>query len=134
MSKKPKDDLEEFGLTVKAGERKELGVLVKNENFWPSFEPIDEPIHGPPPDWFGRTLPPGDITLFVRDNGDDVTGCGSEERPFKTLTRAQRAIPVEPTGHVNIDVTGCGEQSLRLIPPPHGAFLSAADLARLAGK
>jgi hypothetical protein len=61
------------------------------------------------PDWpeFGLKT----FIIFVRPSGDDSTGNGSEQFPFRTLQNAARYVPAEiPAGHRYIlDVTGTTE-------------------------
>src|SRR5215510_7653874 len=75
------------------------------------------------PDWpeFGLKT----FIIYVRLAGDDSTGNGSEQFPFRTLQNAARYVPAEiPAGHrYIIDVTGITETLPEdyTLPPWEGA-------------
>jgi hypothetical protein len=75
------------------------------------------------PDWpeFGLKT----FIIYVRPPGDDSTGNGSEQFPFRTLQNAARYVPAKiPAGHrYIIDVTGITETlpTDYTLPPWEGA-------------
>lgn len=83
------------------------------------------------PDWpeFGLKT----FIIYVRPPGDDSTGNGSEQFPFRTLQNAARYVPAEiPAGHrYIIDVTGITETlpTDYTLPPWEGA----ETVSRLSG-
>lgn len=59
------------------------------------------------------------VKIYVRPSGDDLTGDGTSARPFKTVQRALRAVPLIDPGDMRfvIDNTGCVEKDPIVFPP-----------------
>lgn len=57
--------------------------------------------------------------MYVRPSGNDTTGDGTLSRPFRTLKRALRAVPVIDPGDIRfvVDNTGCVETDPIVFPP-----------------
>lgn len=59
------------------------------------------------------------VKIYVRPTGDDRTGDGTSVKPFKSVQRAVRAVPVIDPGDMRfvIDNTGCVETDPIVFPP-----------------
>ena len=62
------------------------------------------------------------VKIYVRSTGDDFTGDGTPTKPFRTVQRALRGVPVIDPGDMRfvIDNTGCVETDPIVFP----AFVS----------
>lgn len=67
------------------------------------------------------------VKIYVRPFGNDNTGDGTQIRPFRTVLRALRAVPIIDTGDMRfiIDNTGCVDTDQIIFPP----FISGQELA-----
>jgi hypothetical protein len=59
------------------------------------------------------------VKIYVRPTGDDLIGDGTSAKPFKSVARALRAVPVIDPGDTRfvIDNTGCIETEPIVFPP-----------------